>query len=186
MTRLLATVAALIATLLTGCASPKTASITDGKITGISSAEAVTLVKQDNRRQLVKQVQDDQKPIVKIVAHKDRPITIDAASFEVYVPIAPELLLAEQPDAVSENLQILREVRGIARETVMPIALGGMALADRNNARSAAAAGQAAALEAQAARDASQAAQVNRLTDAVIEKPPFVVLPAGGTLLTVE
>lgn len=175
-----------LAALLAACASPKTAGITEGKITGISSAEAVTLVKQDNRRQLVNDVQDKQRPIVKLVAHKDRPITIDAASFEVYVPIAPDLLLAEQPDAVSENLQMLREVRGIARETVMPIALGGMALADRNNARSAAAAGQAAALEAQAARDAAQAAQVERLTDAVTEKPPFVVLPAGGTLLTVE
>jgi hypothetical protein len=173
-----------LATLLAACASPKTASITDGKISGISSSEAVTLVKQDNRRQLVKQVQDDQKPIVKFVAHKDRPITIDAASFEVYVPIAPELLLAEQPDAVSENVQVLREVRGIARETVMPIALGGMALSDRNSARSAASAQQAAALEAQAARDAAQAAQVERLTDAAMEKPPFVVLPAGGTLLT--
>ena len=175
-----------LAALLAACASPKTASITDGKISGISSAEAVTLVKQDNRRQLVNDVQDKQRPIVRLVAHKDRPITIDAASFEVYVPIAPELLLAEQPDAVSENVQILREVRGIGRETVMPIALGGMALADRNSARSAATAQQAAALEAQAAREAAQAAQSERLIEAVIEKPPFVVLPAGGTLLSSE
>jgi hypothetical protein len=176
---------ALVA-LLAACASPKNASITDGKITGISSAEAVTLVKQDNRRQLVKQVQDDQKPIVKLVAHKDRPITIDAASFEVYVPIDPTLLLAEQPDAVSENIQILREVRGIGRETVMPIALGGMALADRNNARSAATAQQAAALEAQTAREAAQAEQVNRLTEALAERPPFLTVPEGAAVLPIE
>lgn len=175
-----------LAALLAACASPKTASITDGKITGISSAEAVTLVKQDNRRQLVNDVQEKQRPIVKLVAHKDRPITIDAASFEVYVPIAPELLLAEQQDAVSETVQILREGRGILRETAVPLAIGGMALADRNSARSASTAQQAAALEAQGARDAAQAAQVERLTDALAERPPIVTVPEGAALLPTE
>ena len=120
---------------LAACASPREAKIKDGEISGITSAEATTLAKGDQRQKKVADVQKNQKPIVKLVARGDKPITIDAASFEVYVPIDPAILLAEQPSEVSENVQIVREVRGIARETVVPLSIAGAALSDRKDAR---------------------------------------------------
>lgn len=163
---------------LAACASPRNASITDGTVTGISASDAVTLVKQDVRRQKVQDVQTNQKPIVKLTANAGKPITIDAATFEVYVPIDPNVLLAETPDAVSENVQILREVRGIGRETVVPLGLAGAALADRNSARKSATAQAEIAAEASVQMETLRSAERQTLTSQAIEaaeKPPLIL-----------
>lgn len=164
MKRIIIIAAALV---LAACASPRDAKIKDGEISGITSAEATTLAKGDQRQKKVADVQKNQKPIVKLVARGDKPITIDAASFEVYVPIDPAVLLAEQPSEVSENVQMVREVRGIARETVVPLGIAGMALSDRNAAR--ASAERTAAIDAETQRQAiaAQQAQTSALTGLV-------------------
>lgn len=171
---------AVVAVMLAACASPRTASIEDGKVSNITSAEAVTLVKQDIRRKKVEDVQKNQKPIVRLTANAGKPITIDAATFEVYAPLDERELLAEQADALSENVQMVREVRGIARETGVPLGLGGMALVDRNNSRRAAT--EQAQIQAETDRQAAnlRATQDARMMDALTERPYFV-LPAGAS-----
>lgn len=173
---------ALAVLALAGCASPKTATIENGKVTNISSAEAVTLIKQDNRRKLVKDVQDNAKPLLEIEAHAGQPITINAKSIKVHAPIDPALLLAEQPDAVSENVQVLREVRGIARETVVPLGLAGAALADRKSAR------DAATAQAQAAADAAVELETLRSAErqSLSRNPIVLTIPEGGSAAVLD
>ncbi len=173
-------IAVAMAMVLAACASPRTATIEDGKVTNITSAEAVTLVKQDTRRQKVADVQTNQKPILKLTAHADKPIQIDAASLEVYVPIDPNVLLAEQPDSVSENVQMVREARGAAREVLVPVALGKFAadVAKRKSDNA-----KIVSLDANATRRAESAAQaglVSDLVEAATEKPDYFLLPAGA------
>lgn len=140
---------------LAACASPRDAKIKDGEISGITSAEATTLAKVDQRQKKVESVQKNAKPILSIKGHPGKPITIDAETFEVNVPIDPAILLAEQPSEVSENVQIIQEIRGIARETVVPVA-GAVILAnDRKDARQSAE--RVAATNAQAAKEAAAA-----------------------------
>lgn len=170
--------AMFMAFFLSACVtSPRDAKIQDGKIENISSAEAVTLMKRQQRKEKVDMVMDSQKPIVSLVAHKGKPITIDAEKFEVYVPLDTELLLAEEADAVSENVQMVREVRGIARETVVPIAIGGMALSDRNNAR--AAASKQAEIDAKASVEMETLRSQER-RDAR-QNPIILTIPQGGS-----
>jgi hypothetical protein len=177
----------LVATLaLAACASPRTATIEDGKVTNITSAEAVTLVKQDVRRQKVADVQANAKPIFELKTQPGQTIQISGVeSITVNVPQDLRELLAEQPDAVSENVQMLREVRGIARETAVPLGLGGMALADRNSARKSAteqaeiAAG--ASVELETMRSAERQSMTSKAIEAA-EKPPLVLhVPLGTT-----
>ncbi len=177
----------LVATLaLAACASPRTATIEDGKVTNITSAEAVTLIKQDNRRKLVNDVQDKAKPLFVLEAKPGETFTLSGVQkIEVNAPIDPALLLAEQPDAVSENVQMLREVRGIARETAVPLGLGGMALADRNSARKSATEQAEIAAEASVQMETLRSAERQSLTSQAIEaaeKPPLVLhVPLGTT-----
>lgn len=179
MKRILTLITAMaMAIIMSACAtSPRDAKIEDGKIENISSAEAVTLMKRQQRKEKVDSVMENQKPIVRFEAHAGKPITIDAKTFEVYVPIDAELLLAEEADAVSENIQMVREVRGIGRETVVPIAIGGMALADRNNARQAA--------TRQAEIDAESAVKMETLRSQERRdsrnNPIILTIPQGGS-----
>ena len=160
-------IALALSIVLAACASPRTASIQDGKITGITGAEATTLAKADLRQKKVDAVQKAQKPIVRMVANQGQPITINAAVFEVYVPMDEALLLAEQPSETSENVQLFREVRGMARETFVPLGLGAIALTDRNRARASAERIAAEEGQTERARLAAQAAQTDRLLGAV-------------------
>ena len=178
MKRTLMLFAALaVAAAMSACStSPRTASIEDGKVTNITSAEAVTLVKQDTRRKKVEDVQKNAKPLLKIEAHAGQPITINAKSIEVNAPQDIRELLAEQPDSVSENVQMAREVvNGIKAST--PAVMGGLALADRNNARSAATRQAEIQAESQVEMETlrSQERQDAR------QNPIVLTIPAGGS-----
>lgn len=173
--------AVFMAVVMAACASPRDAKIEEGKISNISSAEAVTLMKRQQRKEKVDMVMDSQKPVVSFVAHKGKPITIDAERFEVYMPLDTELLLAEEADAVSENVQLLREVRGIGRETVTPIAIGGMALADRNNARTAATRQAEVESEAAVKMETLRSAERQTMIERATRDPIILTLPEGGS-----
>ena len=73
MKRLIIIAAALA---LAACASPRNATIEDGKVTNITSAEATTLMLGEQRRSKVQDVQTNQKPIVRITANAGKPITM--------------------------------------------------------------------------------------------------------------
>ena len=169
--------------LLGACASPRNATIEDGKVTNITSAEAVTLVKQDTRRQKVADVQTNQKPILKLTAHAGKPIQIDAASLEVFVPQDLNVLMAEQADAVSENVQLFREVRGIGKDVVVPLGVAGLLVIDRKNANN-----NGARIEE--ARSAERTAQTSAMADLAAQgmdhasKPSTIVqVPLGSSVL---
>lgn len=175
MKRILILAAALV---LAACASPRTASITDGKVSNITSAEAVTLVKQDVRRQKVQDVQTNAKPIFELKAQPGQTIQISGVeSITVNVPQDLRELLAETPDAVSENVQMFREgVNGM--RAAAPLLLGGMALADRNSARKSATAQAEIAAEASVQMETLRSAERQSLTSQAIEaaeKPPLVL-----------
>lgn len=165
--------------LLAGCASPRTAKIENGKISNITSAEATTLLKQDNRTQRANDVMKNSKPIFKLTALPGETITLGGvASMEVNVPLDTEVLMADQPDVTSENVQMFREVRGFARETIVPLGLGYQLLQDRKDSR-------AAGLEEARIRAAEREAQNDAYSDTVrqvLEKDPMVItVPAGGS-----
>lgn len=180
MKRILLLAAALV---LAGCASPRNASITNGTVSNITSAEAVTLVKQDIRQKKVVDVQTNQKPIVKLTALNGQPITINAATFEVFVPLDLNVLMAEQADATSENVQMFREFRGFARETVVPLGAAALLVSDRKNASD----NTARIEEARSAERTAQTAAMAGLADTGMEhasKPPLVIqVPLGSSVL---
>lgn len=183
MKRILTLITAMfMALFLSACAtSPRDAKIEDGKIENITSAEAVTLMKRQQRKEKVDMVMQKQKPIVRLIAHKGKPITIDAENFEVYVPLDIELLLAEEADAVSENIQMAREIRGGLRETAVPLTLGAMALTDRNNARASSA--KQAEIEAEAAvkMETLRSAERQTMIEQATKDPIILTLPVGGS-----
>lgn len=182
MKRILTLITAMfMAVVMAACVSPPTASITDGRISNITSAEATTLMKRQQRHEKVQTVINNQKPIVKLVAQKGQPITIQAESFEVFVPLNEELLLAEEADAVSENIQMAREIRGIGRETVVPIAIGGMALSDRNNARSAATRQAEAEADAAVKMETLRSAERQTMIERATRDPIVLTIPEGGS-----
>jgi hypothetical protein len=167
------------ALLLAACASPRTASITDGKISNITSAEATTLVKQDNRTKRANDMMKNAPPIFKLTALPGQKIEISGVqSLEVNVPIDQALIMADQPDVTSENVQMFREVRGFARETVVPLGLGYQLLSDRKDAR-------AASLEEARIRSAERAAENAQQADMVrqvLDRPATIItLPEGGS-----
>lgn len=181
MKRILILAATLV---LAACASPRTASITDGKVSNITSAEAVTLVKQDIRQKKVADVQKNAKPIFELKAIPGQVIQISGVeSLTVNVPQDLRELLAEQPDAVSENVQMAREVvNGVRAAT--PVLLGGMALADRNSARKSATEQAEIAAEASVQMETLRSAERQTLTSQAIEaaeKPPLVLHVPMGT-----
>lgn len=159
MIRIITALAALA--ILSACtASPRNSSIRDGAITGLTSSEATTLAKKDARRQKVEAVVNNTKPIFRVEAFEGQPITINAKSIEVNVPLDLAVLMQEEPDVVSEEVQTI-EAAGVLIQRATPIALGGMALSDRNSARKSAAAlaeTQAGVDKAQIAADAEEAA----------------------------
>lgn len=199
MTRSLSIIAALA---LTACASAPTASITDGKIDRITSAEAVTLVKQETRLRKVAEAQKNAKPIFELKAQPGQTIQLTGVeSITVNVPQDLGILMAEQADSVSEGVQLFREARGIFRETVVPLGLGGMALSDRNNGRASAerinVSNNATAERINAANNATatataaaQTEQTNALIEAIIAKPEVpaaaVEAPAAAVEAPVE
>lgn len=173
-------IAVAMAMVMTACASPRNATIEDGKVTNITSAEAVTLVKQDVRRKKVEDVQKNAKPLLRLEAHAGQAITINAKVFEVNAPQDIRELLAEQDDSVSENVQMVREYRGAAREVLVPVALGKFAadVAKRKSDNA-----KIVSLDANATRRAESAAQaglVSDLVEAATEKPDYFLLPAGA------
>ena len=169
-------IAMAMAMFLAACASPRTATIEDGKVTNITSSEAVTLVKQDTRRQKVADVQTNQKPILKLTANAGKPISIDAASLEVYVPIDPNVLLAEQADSVSENIQMAREVRGGLKEVAVPLGAAALLVSGQKNSSDNAARVE----EARSAERVAQTQTMGELAGTGMDyaaKPPLVVRP---------
>lgn len=165
-----AVVVALI--VLAGCASPRNASITNGQVNNITSAEATTLIKQNNRTQRANNLMQNAPPIFKLVALPGQKIEISGVqSLEVNVPIDQELIMADSPDVTSENVQMFREVRGLARETLVPLTVVGAALNDRKNARAADL--ERARIEAQE-REAQNAAQSD-LVRRILDKEPLIL-----------
>jgi len=183
----------LVATLaLAACTtSPRTAVIEDGKVTNLTSAEATTLVKQDIRQRKVADVQKNAKPIFELKAQPGQTILISGVeSLTVNVPLDTRELLAEQPDSVSENVQMAGQVVNGIR-AAGPILLGGMALADRNSARKAATAQAEIAAEAGVQMETLRSAERQSLTgqaidaaakDPLVIQPTIVHVPAGGSL----
>lgn len=170
--------------VLVGCASPRNATIEDGKVTNITSAEATTLMKKDIRQKKVEDVQKNQKPIIKMTALNGQPITINAAAFEVYVPLDLAVLMSEEADAVSENVQMFREFRGMAKETIVPLAVAAAVL-ESNKAD--AQASKEVALDAGATRRAEVAANStlqNNLASKIQRDPLVLQVPMGSTVLT--
>jgi len=182
----------LVATLaLAACTtSPRTAVIEDGKVTNLTSAEATTLVKQDIRQRKVADVQKNAKPIFELKAQPGQTILISGVeSLTVNVPLDTRELLAEQPDSVSENVQMAGQVVNGIR-AAGPILLGGMALADRNSARKAATAQAEIAAEAGVQMETLRSAERQSLTgqaidaaakDPLVIQPTVVHVPAGGS-----
>ena len=171
--------------ILAACTtSPRTATIEDGKVSNLTSAEATTLVKQDIRQKKVADVQKNAKPIFELKAQPGQKIEISGVeSITVNVPQDQRELLAETPDSVSENVQMAREVvNGVRAAT--PVLLGGMALADRNSARKSAteqaeiAAGESVELETM--RSAERQSMTSQAIEAA-EKPPLVLHVPMGT-----
>ena len=172
------------ALLLGGCASPRTAEISEGKIKNITSAEATTLAKADMRQKKVADVQKNARPLLRLEAHDGQPITINAKVFEVNAPMDIRELLSEQSSEVSENVQMVREARGVLREAVVPLAAVGFAadVAKRksDNAR-------AVALDYNATRRAEIAADAALNADLVeaAQKDPLVIeVPLGSSVLS--
>lgn len=165
-----AIVVALI--ILAGCASPRNASITNGNISNLTSAEATTLVKQSNRTTRANNVMQNSPPIFQMKAQPGQKIEISGVeSITVNVPIDPALLMADQPDVTSENVQMFREgVNGIGAAT--PLVLGGMALSDRKDARAAGLEESRIRSAERAAQNAAQADLVNR----VLNKDPLILI----------
>jgi len=165
--------------ILAACTtSPRTAVIENGKVTNLTSAEATTLVKQDIRQKKVADVQKNAKPIFELKAQPGQTIQISGVeSLTVNVPLDTRELLAEQPDSVSENVQMAGQiVNGI--RAAGPVLLGGMALADRNSARKSATAQAEIAAEASAQMETLRSAERQSLTSQAIEaaeKPPLVL-----------
>lgn len=167
-----------LAATLAGCTtSPRNATIEDGKVTNLSSAEVVTLMKQDIRKDKVADVQKNAKPIFELKAKPGETIMLSGVeSITVNVPMDVRELLAEQPDSVSENVQMAGKfVDGIRAAT--PITLGGMALSDRNSAR------KAATEQAQIAADAEVEMETIRSAERADarQNPIVLTIPQGGS-----
>jgi hypothetical protein len=180
---LLASLAAVA--LLAACASPRNATIEDGKVTNITSAEATTLMKQDIRRAKVEDVQKNAKPIFEIKAKAGQKIEISGVeSITVNVPQDLRELLAEQASEVSENVQLFREVRGIGKDVVVPLGVAGLLVSDRKNSSN-----NAARIEE--ARSAERGAQSQAMADIASEgmgyaaKPPLIVTTPAPTIVQV-
>lgn len=169
---------------LAACASPRTAKIEDGKVINITSAEATTLMKQEIRRTKVEDVQKNAKPIFELKAKAGQKIEISGVeSITVNVPQDLRELLAEQASEVSENVQVLREVRGIGKDVVVPLGVAGLVVSDRKNASN-----NAARIEE--ARSAERTAQTEAMTslasdgmEAAAVPTTIVTVPAGSSVL---
>lgn len=188
MKRILILAAALA---LAACTtSPRNAIIEDGKVTNLTSAEATTLVKQDIRQKKVADVQKNAKPIFELKAQPGQTILISGVeSLTVNVPLDTRELLAEQPDSVSENVQMAGQVVNGIRAAA-PVLLGGMALADRNSARKSATAQAEIAAEASVQMETLRSAERQSLTgqaidaaakDPLVIQPTIVHVPTGGS-----
>ena len=127
MKKTLITALSVVALLLGGCASPRTAEISDGNIKNITSAEATTLAKADIRQKKVADVQKNAKPLLRLEAHDGQAITINAKVFEVNAPQDIRELLAEQASEVSENVQVLDRAVRAGERVVVPLATVGFA-----------------------------------------------------------
>jgi cell division protein ZapA (FtsZ GTPase activity inhibitor) len=178
------TLLSAVALLLGGCASPRTAEISEGKIKNITSAEATTLAKADFRQKKVADVLKNAPPLVRFEAHDGQPITINAKVFEVNAPMDIRELLAEQASEVSENVQVLDRAVRLGERVVAPMAAIGFAadVAKRksDNAR-------AVALDYNATRRAEIAADAALNADLVeaAQKDPLVIeVPLGSSVLS--
>jgi cell division protein ZapA (FtsZ GTPase activity inhibitor) len=173
-----------VALLLGGCASPRTAEISDGKIKNITSAEATTLAKADIRQKKVADVQKNAKPLLRFEAHDGQPITINAKVFEVNAPQDIRELLSEQASEVSENVQVLDRVARMGERVVVPLAAVGFA-ADVAKRRSDNA--KTVALDDNTTRRAEIAADAAMNADLVeaAQKDPLVIqVPLGSSVLS--
>ena len=176
---------AAAAVLAAGCASPRTAEISDGKIKNITSAEATTLAKADIRQKKVADVQKNAQPLLKITAKPGEVMSFaGVASIEVHAPMDLRELLSEQGDVLSENVQMFREVRGTLRETVVPLAAIGFAadVAKRKSDNA-----KTVALDDNTTRRAEIAADAAMNADLVeaAQKDPLVIqVPLGSSVLS--
>lgn len=172
----------VVAALLSACASPRNATLKNGEISNITSAEATTLARDNIRQKKVEDVQKNAKPIFELKAQPGQTIQISGVeSITVNVPQDLRELLAERPSEVSENVQVLDRMVRAGERVVVPLTLGKFA-ADVAKRRSDNA--KAVALDNNATRRAeaqSQSETVGDLIDALTAKPDYFVLPAGAT-----
>lgn len=183
MKRILILAAAL--TLAACTTSPRNAVIENGKVTNLTSAEAVTLVKQDIRQKKVAGVQKNAKPIFELKAIPGQVIQISGVeSLTVNAPLDIRELLAETPDAVSESVQMAREVVSGIRAAA-PIAAGYILYQDRKDGRAATTRQAEVAADASIQMETLRSAERQSLTSQAIEaaeKPPMVLhVPMGST-----
>lgn len=180
--------ALLIAAALAGCqASPKTASITDGKVSGISSSDAVTLIKQDTRKAKVADVQQNAKPIFVLEAKEGETIMLGGVKrLEVNVPMDENVLLAETPDSISEEVQMTHEWRQGLRDVGVPLGLGLLYSKDRK--RQSINALEAARINASTEQQRNQSFSdlANRGIEAASEPTVILQVPMGSSVLPME
>lgn len=183
MKRIFATLAVIVASaLLAACASPRTATLTNGSITNITSAEATTLAKQSNRTQRANDVMDKAPPIFQMKAIPGQKIEISGVeSITVNVPIDQKLMMADDADVTSENVQMFDRAVRFGEKVVAPVAAAKLLIDDRKDARASSERITQINAETQRQENNTAAAQTSALLEAVTEKPPFYVLPAGAT-----
>ena len=160
---------------LTACASPRNATIEDGKVSNITSAEATTLMLGEQRRAKVQDVQTNQKPIFQVTAKAGEDIVFKGvASIEINVPLDLNILMAERQSETSENVQVLREVRQGLKDVAVPLGLGAIMLNDRNNQRQ-------SNERITESNNAADAAQTGALLDLADKDPIILTIPEGGS-----
>lgn len=180
---------ALVAALsLAACgASPKTASITDGKVSGISSSDAVTLIKQDVRKAKVADVQANAKPIFILEAKDGETIMLGGVQrLEINVPMDENVLLAETPDAVSEKVQMTREWRQGLRDVGVPLGLGLLYSKDRKRQSNNALEASRINATTEQQRNQSFSDLANRGIEAASEPTVILQVPMGSSVLPME
>lgn len=175
---------AIAAIVLSACGSKPTAKISNGQVDNLRSHEVTTLVKADTRRNKVKEVQTNYKPIFKLTAIKGQTIEIKGVeALEVNVPLDVGILLAEQADVQSEGVQLADKAVQFGEKVVAPVAkalvVGAVLQRQSDNAK-----------ETAIAQSAERTAQTEAMAGLASEgmghasKPPLVLqVPMGSSVI---
>lgn len=166
---------AFLAMVLAGCSTTGASVNPDGTFSGMKSHDAANAVKATKRAEEVESFTSNRQSIFKMEAIEGQTISISGVkSIEVNVPLDPRDVLSRQIESQSEAVQMVREIRGAARDVVLPL----VAL-DR--------AADLAGEQIRATRDERIAntqamGELSELaTDAASKNPIVVTVPEGGS-----